>query len=118
MIKENSSVRGNFVQLNDAGDELENGISPNDVLIAIDMIKDDEIKNSFIGKKSGDVVVFDPVKAFENRNEIKHMLKIKQEEADVLNSNFSFTVTEILKFEKAELNEELFSKNYMAKKPM
>ena len=33
------------------------------------------------------------------------MLKIKQEEADVLNSNFSFKVTEILKFEKAELNE-------------
>jgi len=111
-INDKSSVRGNFVQLNDAGEELENGIRPNDVLIAIDMIKNDEIKNGFIGKKSGDVVVFDPVIAFENRNEIKHMLKIKQEEADVLNSNFSFTVTEILKFEKAELNEETFKKLY------
>jgi trigger factor len=40
------------------------------------------------------------------------MLKIKQEEADVLNSNFNFTITEILKFEKAELNEELFKKLY------
>lgn len=111
-VNDKSSVRGNFVQLNDAGEELENGIRPNDVLIAIDMIKNDEIKNGFIGKKSGDVVVFDPVIAFENRNEIKHMLKIKQEEADVLNSNFSFTVTEILKFEKAELNEETFKKLY------
>jgi len=111
-INDKSSVRGNFVQLNDAGEELENGIRPNDVLIAIDMIKNDEIKNGFIGKKSGDVVVFDPVIAFENRNEIKHMLKIKQEEADVLNSNFSFTVTEILRFEKAELNEDFFKKLY------
>lgn len=111
-INDKSSVRGNFVQLNESGEEVENGIRPNDVLIAIDMIKNDEIKNSFIGKKNGDVVVFDPVTAFENRNEIKHMLKIKQEEADVLNSNFSFTVTEILRFEKAELNEDFFKKLY------
>ena len=111
-IKDNSSVRGNFVQLNDDGEELENGIRPDDVLIAIDKIKDEAIKNSFIDKTIGDVVVFDPAKAFENRHELKHMLKIKQEEADVLNSNFSFTVTEILKFEKAELNVELFKKLY------
>ncbi len=112
LVKENSSVRGNFVQLNEDGEETENGIRPNDVLIAIDMIKDNEIKNSFIDKKIGDVVVFDPAKAFENRHELKHMLKIKQEEADVLNSNFSFAITEILKFEKAELNEDVFKKLY------
>ena len=39
-------------------------------------IPDDEIKTNFIGKKSGDVVIFDPVKAFENRHELKLMLKI------------------------------------------
>jgi len=112
VISDSSSVRGNFIQLNDAGEEIENGIRPNGVLIAIDMIKDEEIKSSFIGKKKDDVIVFDPVKAFENRHEVGHMLKIKHEEADVLNSNFSFTVTEILKFEKAELNEDLFKKIY------
>lgn len=111
-IKEKSSVRGNFVQLDENGNETENGIKPENVLIAIDMLKDDEIKNSFIGKKKDDVIVFDPAKAFDNRHELKHMLKIKQEEADVLNSNFSFTITEILKFEKAELDEELFKKLY------
>jgi len=111
-INETSSVRGDFIQLNDSGEELEDGIRPEDVLIAIDLIKEDEIKNNFIGKKSGDVVIFDPVKAFENRHEIKHMFKIKQEEADVLNSNFKFTIKEILRFEKAELNEDLFKKLY------
>lgn len=111
-IKETSSVRGDFVQLNDSGEEIEEGIRPNDVLIAIDLIKDDEIKNNFVGKKSGDVVIFDPVKAFENRTEVRYMLKIKQDEADVLNSNFKFTVNEILRFEKAELNEDLFKKLY------
>ena len=112
VISDNSSVRGNFVQLNDAGEEVEKGIRPEGVLIAIDLIKDAEIKNIFVGKKKDDVVVFDPVKAFENRHEVGHMLKIKHDEADVLNSNFSFTVTEILKFEKAELNEDLFKKIY------
>ena len=111
-IKENTSVKGDFVQLNDSGEELEDGISPKDVLIAIDRIKDDEIKNNFIGKKNGDVIVFDPVKAFENRHELKHILNIKQDEADVLNSNFKFTINEILRFEKAELNEDLFKKLY------
>jgi trigger factor len=111
-IKEKSSVRGNFVQLDENGNELEAGIKPENVLIAIDMIKDEEIKKSFIGKKKDEVVVFDPAKAFDNRHEIKHMLNISQEEADELNSNFKFTVTEILKFEKAELNEDFFKKLY------
>lgn len=111
-IKANSSVRGDFVQLNDSGEELEEGIRPNDVLIAIDMIKDDEIKNNFVGKKSGDIVIFDPVKAYENRYEVRHMLKIKQDQADALNSNFKFKINEILRFEKAELNEDLFKKLY------
>lgn len=111
-IKDNSSVRGDFVQLDENGEELEAGIQPKGVLIAIDMMKNEEIKNEFVGKKSGDVVIFDPVKAFENRHEIGHMLNISHEQADELNSNFKFTVTEILRFEKAELNEDLFKKLY------
>lgn len=110
--KDNSSVRGNFVQLDAEGNEVEDGIKPENVLLAIDMIKDDEIKNAFVGSKKDDIVIFDPVKAFENRVEIGHMLNISKEEAEVLNSEFRFTVTEILQFEKAELNEEMFKKLY------
>lgn len=110
--KDNSSVRGNFVQLDAEGNEVEDGIKPENVLLAIDMIKDDEIKNAFVGSKKDDIVIFDPVKAFENRVEIGHMLNISKEEAEVLNSEFRFTVTEILQFEKAELNEEMLKKLY------
>ncbi len=112
IIEENSSVRGDFVQLNENGEEVENGIQPKGVLIAIDMIKDENTKKELVGKKKDDSVVFDPVKAFEDRHEVGHMLNIKHEEADELNSEFRFTVTEILKFEKAEINEELFKKLY------
>lgn len=110
--KDDSSVRGNFVQLDAEGNEVEGGICPEGVLLAVDRIKDEEIKNAFVGCKKDDIVVFDPVKAYENRHEVAHMLNIKPEEAEELNSEFRYTVTEILQFEKAELTEETFKKLY------
>jgi trigger factor len=109
---DNSSIRGNFVQLDAEGNEVEGGIAPQGVLLAVDMIKDEEIKNAFVGCKKDDIVIFDPVKAFENRAEVGHMLNIKPEVVDTLDSQFRYTVTEILQFENAELNEELFKKLY------
>ena len=111
-VKENSSVRGDFVQLDENGNEVEEGIQPNDVILAVDLIKDEEIKKDFLNKKKDDVLVFDPVKAFENKHEVGHMLKISHEQAEELNSTFRFTIKEILKFVEAELNEELFKKIY------
>jgi len=112
VAKEDSSVRGDFVQLDADGNEVEDGIAPQGVLLAVDKIKDEEVKNAFVSCKKDDVIIFDPVKAFGNRHEVGHMLNIKHEEADELNSEFRFTVTEILQFEKADLNEELFKQLY------
>ncbi|MCE4563639.1 trigger factor [Maribellus sp. CM-23] len=109
---ETSSVRGNFVQVDAEGNDVEGGIAPEGVILAVDRIKDEEIKKSFVGCKKEDIIIFDPVKAFDNRHEVGHMLNIKHEEADELNSEFKFTVTEVLQFQKAELNEELFKKLY------
>ena len=109
---ETSSVRGNFVQIDAEGNDVEGGIAPEGVILAVDRIKDEEIKKSFVGCKKDDIIIFDPVKAFDNRHEVGHMLNIKHEEADELNSEFKFTVTEVLQFQKAELNEELFKKLY------
>lgn len=112
VIAENSSVRGNFVQIDAEGNEVEGGIAPQNVLIAVDKIKDEAVKNAVLGGKVGDTMIFDPVSAFDNRHEVGHMLNISHEAADELNSEFKFTVTEILNFEKAELNEDLFKKLY------
>ncbi len=112
VAKDNSTVRGNFVQLDENGNEVEDGIRPENIVVAIDLIKDEEIKNSFVGCKKDDIIIFDPVKAFENRTEVSSMLNISKEEAEVLNSEFRFTVTEILQWEKAEVNEDFFKKLY------
>jgi trigger factor len=108
----NSSVRGDFVQLDEQGSPVGNGIAPKGVLLAVDLMKDEAIRAEWINKVKGDVVVFDPVKAFEDRHEVGHMLNISHEEADILNGNFSFTISNILEFQKAEMNEELYKKIY------
>jgi len=112
VVKEDSSVRGDFVEVDENGEEVAEGIQTKDVVIAIDLIKNEEIKKELVGKKKDDVVVFDPVKAYENRHEVGHMLNISHEQAHELNSSFKFTINEVLKFEKAELNEDFFKKIY------
>jgi trigger factor len=109
---ENDTIRGNFIQLASDGNELAGGIKADGVAIAVDMIKDADIKASLIGKKAGDVVVFDPVKAFDNRHEVGHMLNISHEAAHELEGEFSFVILEVMHFEKPEMNQELFSKTY------
>lgn len=111
-VEEKDTVRGNFVQLNEDGSELEGGIVAEKVVIAIDLMKDEEIKALFIGKKAGDVLVFDPAKAYDNKHEVAHLLNISHEDAETLSGNFSFTIIEALRFDKAELNPDLFSKIY------
>jgi len=111
-VEEKDTVRGNFVQLNEEGSELEGGINAEKVVIAIDLMKDEETKASFIGKKAGDVLVFDPIKAYENRHEVSHMLNISHEEAETLSGNFNFTIVEVLRFEKAEPTQELYNQIY------
>ena len=111
-VEGKDTVRGNFVQLDAEGNELAGGINAEQVVIAIDLMKDEETKTLLIGKKAGDVVVFDPVKAYENKHEVGHMLNISHEAAESLEGNFSFTIVEVLRFEKAELNEELFKQVY------
>lgn len=111
-VIEKGLVRGDFVQLDEEGKEIEEGIRPEGVLLAVDLIKDKDIQKEFIGKKKGDTIVFDPVKAYEDVHEVQHMLNISHEQAHDLNSEFKFTINETLEFEKAELNEELYKKIY------
>ena len=111
-VEEKDTVRGTFVQIDETGNDMVGGILADKVVIAIDVMKDQEIKASFIGKKEGDILVFDPVKAYDNKHEVGHMLNITHEEAETLSGNFKFTIEEVLRFEKAELTPDLFTKIY------
>ncbi|MCL1821854.1 MAG: hypothetical protein FWG22_03425, partial [Prolixibacteraceae bacterium] len=77
---------------------------------AVDLIKNEEVRNEFIGGKVETCLIVNPATAFENRREIGHMLNISHEAAETLNSNFNCMITDIEIFQKAEVDEELFKK--------
>lgn len=111
-VSEKSLIRGDFVELDEDGNPKEDGIRAEEILVSLEMIRDEEIKKLFLGKQKTDSVIFDPVAAYQNRHEVGHLLKITHEEADQLNSNFQFTIYEISELQNAELNEELYQKVY------
>lgn len=111
-VAETSTVRGNIAQLDSEGNILEGGASVEMALISIAIIKDEEIKKSFVGKKLNDEVVFDIKKAYPNNTEIGYLLNIEKEAAEAIEGDFKITIIEINNFVEAEVNEELYKKIY------
>ncbi len=107
---EKDTLRVDIVELDAKGKELEEGIKADGVIIAIDLMKDEATQKQAIGSKVGDVLTFDPIKVYENKHEVGHMLNVPHEEIEQLEEGktFKFTIAEILSFKEAELNEELF----------
>ena len=109
---DNEMLSGNFIQLNETGEILENGIKADDVKITIEYIKDEDIKKTFAGKKVGDKVNFDLRKAYPSDTEIASMLRIDKEVAKEINGDFQFDITKAQRFQKAEINQDLFDKAF------
>ena len=112
VVEADVTVRGNIVQLDESGIIKENGVAAEMALISINLIKDEEIKNSFIGKKIDEEVIFDIRKAYPNNTELAYLLKIDKNEVDGIEGNFKITIKEINQFVPAIVNNELFQKIY------
>ena len=105
----NDMLKGDLRELDAEGNTKEGGITVEGAVLMPSYIKVDEQKNLFNNAKPGDIITFNPHKAYpEGEAEISALLKIDREVAKDLESNFSFQITEIQRFVKAELNQELF----------
>ena len=99
-----------LVQLSPDGSVFEGGIS-NTTSVRLDQVQDAEIKKSLIGLKKGDVVTLDIQKAYdEDAVRIAAILKIDEETAADLRSNFQLTVKNVNRLEESDLNQEFFDK--------
>lgn len=75
-------------------------------------IKVEDQKKLFDGAKVGDIITFNPAAAYpDNDIEVSSLLKIKEEVAEH-KGNFSYQITEISRFVKAENNAELWKSVY------
>ncbi|MEO6632018.1 MAG: trigger factor, partial [Mucilaginibacter sp.] len=92
------------------GSVCEDGIS-NTASLRLDQIKDEAVKASLIGLKKGDEVTLDIQKAFDNdAAKVAGLLKIDEETAADLKSDFRLTVKNINRLEEGDLNQEFFDK--------
>ena len=99
-----------LVQLSPDGSVFDGGIS-NTTSVRLDQVQNDEVKASLIGLKKDDVVVLDIQKAYDNdATRIAAILKIDEDAAADLRSNFQLTVKNINRLEESDLNQEFFDK--------
>lgn len=101
-------VKGILTQLNTKNNTLEGGITVEDAVMLPEYMKNDKEKAKFVGAKLGDVITFNPAKAYDNATELASLLHISKEEAEGMKSNFNFQISEISRFEPAKLSQELF----------
>src|SRR5664280_742749 len=105
-------LKGKMEAVDNNGNLIADGPVNDFSSLAVDIIKDDEIKKSFIGLKENESVDFDIKKAFPDDNEIAGLLKKKKEEVEKIEGNFRFTLNEITRFHPAEIGKELFDRIY------
>lgn len=102
-------IYGDLRELDADGNAKEGGIVVEHAMMMPDYIKVDEQKQLFAAAKVGDTITFNPRKAYpDNDAEVSSMLKIKREEVGEHEGDFSYYVTEISRFVKAEVNKQLF----------
>lgn len=109
----NDMLKGDIRELDENGNTKEGGITVEGAVLMPEYIKVEDQKKLFDGAKLGDVITFNPKKAYpESDVEVASLLKLKKEDVTDLTADFSYQITEISRYVKAEVNQELFDQVY------
>ena len=101
-------VKGVLTELGKTGKPKRGGIEVEGATMLPDYMKDEDEKAKFNGMKAGDVITFNPSKAYNSDVELSSLLKITKEEAAAVTGDFQFQVSEITRYEPHALDQELF----------
>lgn len=111
--EDNDMLKGDLRELNEDGSTKEGGITVSDAVLIPAYIKVDDQKALFQGCKTGDIITFCPKAAYpESTVEISSLLKISKEEAEKVESSFSYQITEITRYKKHAIDQELFDQTF------
>jgi len=107
----NDTLTGDLRQLDEKGNTLEGGITTEGGMIMPAYIKEKKQQKLFDKAKPGDIITFNPKKAYpDNDAEVAALLKVDKEQVKDLTSDFSFQVTEIRHFQPAPVDQQLFDR--------
>jgi len=106
-------LKGDIRELNADGSTKEGGIEVSEAIILPAYMKNDEQKALFQGCKLGDILTINPKKAYPDSTvEISSLLKISKEEAENITADFSYQITEISRYNKHAIDQELFDQTF------
>ena len=105
-VEETDLVKGVLTE------QKENGIVNENGMLTPAYMTDKEQAALFAGAKVGDIITFNPTKAFASSVEVSSMLGISKEEAEVLTSDFTLEIKAITRHQAAAIDGELFAKVY------
>lgn len=102
-------LKGDLRELDEKGNVKEDGITVSDAVLMPQYIKVDEQQKLFKDSKLGDIITWNPRKAYPDSDvEVSSLLKIQKDEVKDHEGDFTFQITEISRYMKAEVNKELF----------
>lgn len=111
--KDNDMLKGDLRELDETGNIKEGGITVEAAVLMPTYIKVDDQKKLFDGAKLGDIITFNPRKAYpDNDTEVSSLLKIERDTVKDMTSDFSFQITEIQRFAKHAVDQELFDQTF------
>ena len=106
--KEGDVLKGDLRELDAAGHTKEGGVEVEGATVMPQYLKDDDQKKLFEGAKAGDIITFNPYKAYAGGAEVATLLKVEREKKDDYQGDFSYQITEVQHFEKHAVDQELF----------
>jgi len=111
VVEEKDMLKGELLEMAN-GKVNEDGIKVKDATLTPAYMKDADQKTLFVGAKKGDVITFNPAKAFDNETEISSMLKISKDAAKTIVADFQLKIESITRYHESEIDQELFDKVY------
>ena len=106
-------LKGDLRELDADGNVKEGGIEVADAVLMPQYIKVDDQKKLFDGCKLGDIITWNPRKAYpEGDVEVSSLLKIEKDDVKNHEGDFTYQITEISRFVKAEVNQALFDQTF------
>ena len=106
--KEGDVLKGDLRELDAEGNTKEGGVEVEGATVMPQYLKDDDQKKFFEGAKAGDIITFNPYKAYAGGAEVATLLKVEREKKDDYQGDFSYQITEVQHFEKHAVDQELF----------
>ena len=111
--KERDMLKGDLRELDEKGNVKEGGITVADAVLMPQYMKVEDQKKLFDNAKLGDIITWNPRKAYpESDVEVSSLLKIQKEDVKYHEGDFTYQITEISRFVKAEVNQALFDQTF------